>query len=104
VRNKAQITHLIKKIAEGFGRLDFVVPDSGVAIYGAGEEFSEASYRDTLGVNLDSAFSTAQAAANVFKRLVAAKTIRQGASSSQPRSLQASPTSSMLIDRSDRAQ
>ncbi|KAH9208329.1 hypothetical protein DL95DRAFT_373477 [Leptodontidium sp. 2 PMI_412] len=78
VRNKSQITQAIEKIAEDFGRLDIVVPNSGVAIYGAGEEFSEEKYRDTLGVNLDGAFFTAQAAANVFKRMVAAKKIRQG--------------------------
>jgi sorbose reductase len=78
VRNKSQITQVIEKIAEDLGRLDIVVPNSGVAIYGAGEDFSEATYRDTLGVNLDGAFFTAQAAANVFKRLVEAETIRQG--------------------------
>lgn len=78
VRNKANITQVIEKIAADFGRLDVVVPNSGVAIYGAGEEFSEDAYRETLAINLDGAFFTAQAAANVFKRLVAAQTIRQG--------------------------
>lgn len=78
VRNKADITRVIELIADDFGRLDIVVPNSGVALYSPAEDFDEQAYRNTLGVNLDGAFFTAQAAANVFKRLVKEKKIRQG--------------------------
>lgn len=78
VRVKTQITRVIESIAEDFGRLDIVVPNSGIAQYGAAEDFTERAYRDTLGVNLDGAFFTAQAAANVFKRLVGENKIKQG--------------------------
>lgn len=54
------------------------MPNSGIAQYGAAEDFTERAYRDTLGVNLDGAFFTAQAAANVFKRLVGENKIKQG--------------------------
>jgi sorbose reductase len=78
VRNKAQITKVIEKIVKDFGPLDVVVPNSGIVLYSAVEDFTEAACRDTLGVNLDGVFFTAQAAANDFKIQVAAKKSKQG--------------------------
>lgn len=78
VCNKATITSVIEQIAAEFGRLDIVVANSGIVEYGPAEDFTEAAYRNTLDVNLDGAFFTAQAAAKVFKRLVHENGIRQG--------------------------
>ena len=69
---------MIEQIAADFGRLDIVVANSGIVEYGAAEDFEEAAYRKTLGVNLDGAFFTAQAAAKVFKWLVHENVIEQG--------------------------
>lgn len=61
-----------------FERLDIVVPNSGIAIHEAAEDFSEEDYRNTMGVNLDGAFFTAQASAKVFKKQKTIGKLKQG--------------------------
>lgn len=78
VANKADITKIVDCVFEEFERLDIVVPNAGVAIHEPAEEFSEDSYNTQMNVNLDGAFFTAQAAANVFKKQKASGTLKQG--------------------------
>lgn len=78
VANKINITNIVNRVVEEFGRLDIVIPNAGVAIHEPAEEFSEESYHNQMKVNLDGAFFTAQAAANVFKKQKAAGKLKQG--------------------------
>jgi sorbose reductase len=78
VAQKADITNVVNRVFEEFGRLDIVVPNAGVAVHEPAEEFSEESYYNQMTVNLDGAFFTAQAAANVFKKQKAAGSLKQG--------------------------
>lgn len=61
------IAQCVDQIYKDFGSVDVVVPNAGITIYTPAEEFSAEDFRKTLTVNLDGAFFTAQAAANVFK-------------------------------------
>lgn len=78
VSNKEQITKCVDQVFADFERLDVVVPNSGVTSQGPAEEFSEQDYRNTMTVNLDGAFFTAQAAANSFKKQKAEGKLDQG--------------------------
>ncbi|KAL4804986.1 hypothetical protein BDV18DRAFT_152904 [Aspergillus unguis] len=68
VSNKDEITSAIENIRADFGgKLDIVVVNSGIATSVPAEEYTTAQWREIMDVNLDGAFYTAQAAANVFK-------------------------------------
>lgn len=75
---KEEITKTIDRVIQEFDRLDVVVPNAGIAIHDAAEDFSQEDYRKIMDVNLDGAYYTAQAAANVFKAQKAAGTLLQG--------------------------
>lgn len=70
VRNRESITNAIHAIAKDFDdRLDICVANAGVAAEVDALHETEAQWRDMMGVNLDGAMWTAQAAGNIFKRL-----------------------------------
>ncbi|CUM48164.1 uncharacterized protein AC631_03574 [Debaryomyces fabryi] len=68
VSEKEQIIKCVNQVLADFKRLDVVVPNSGITSQAPAEDFSEEAYRNTMAVNLDGAFFTAQAAANSFKK------------------------------------
>lgn len=78
VSDKEEIKTCLERVLSEFGRVDIVVPNAGIAIHGPAENFSEADYRNTIAVNLDGAFYTAQAAANIFKKEKECGIIQQG--------------------------
>lgn len=61
------ISDCFKKVVHDFGRLDIVVANAGVASQQAAEDYTPDQWTDVMKVNLDGAFYTAQAAANIFK-------------------------------------
>ncbi|KAL4819733.1 hypothetical protein BDW67DRAFT_173044 [Aspergillus spinulosporus] len=67
VTSKEEITSTINKIRSDFGKLDIVVANSGIASSVPAEEYTVEQWRQIMDVNLDGAFWTAQAAANIFK-------------------------------------
>ncbi|KKY19260.1 putative short chain dehydrogenase reductase family [Diplodia seriata] len=69
VQDKAAITATLERVERDFGRLDVVVANAGVADITPAEEVGEETWRRIMGVNLDGAMYTAQAAANIFKRV-----------------------------------
>ncbi|KAL1638823.1 hypothetical protein SLS58_008528 [Diplodia intermedia] len=69
VQDKAAITATLEQVERDFGRLDVVVANAGVADITPAEEVDERTWRRIMGVNLDGAMYTAQAAANIFKRV-----------------------------------
>ncbi|KAB2577236.1 Sorbose reductase SOU1 [Lasiodiplodia theobromae] len=69
VQDKASITATLNQIEKDFGRLDVVIANAGVADITPAEEVGEDKWRKLMGVNLDGAMYTAQAAANIFKRV-----------------------------------
>ncbi|OMP87725.1 Sorbose reductase SOU1 [Diplodia seriata] len=69
VQDKAAITATLEQVERDFGRLDVVVANAGVADITPAEEVGEETWRRIMGVNLDGAMYTAQAAANIFKRV-----------------------------------
>jgi sorbose reductase len=68
VVDKALITTTLNQISEDFGKLDIVVANSGITSEVPAEEYSLEQWREVMRVNLDGAFYTAQAAANIFKK------------------------------------
>ncbi|CBF73908.1 hypothetical protein AN8110.2 [Aspergillus nidulans FGSC A4] len=67
VTSKEEITSTINRIKSDFGKLDIVVANSGIASSVSAEEYTVEQWRQIMDVNLDGAFWTAQAAANIFK-------------------------------------
>lgn len=78
VADKDQIASTVEQALIQFGRLDVVVANAGMCVHEPAEDFTEESYRKVMGVNLDGAFFTAQAAAIAFKKQKAQGTIDQG--------------------------
>lgn len=67
VSERASVVDAVQKAAEELGRLDVVVANAGIADHIRAEEYPESEWRKLMDVNLDGAFWTAQAAANVMK-------------------------------------
>jgi sorbose reductase len=67
VSNKAEIEKAIQQIASDFGRLDIIVVNSGITSNIAAEDYTAEQWKEIMQVNLDGAFYTAQAAAQIFK-------------------------------------
>lgn len=71
VQDRAAIAATLAQVEQDFGRLDVVVANAGVADITPAEDVDEDCWRRLMGVNLDGAMYTAQAAANIFKRMKA---------------------------------
>lgn len=67
VANKESIETAVQQVVKDFGKLDIIVVNSGVASSVAAEEYTTKQWKQIMDVNLDGAFYTAQAAANIFK-------------------------------------
>ncbi|KAM0120701.1 hypothetical protein ACP6JC_002713 [Aspergillus fumigatus] len=67
VSNKAEIERTIQQIASDFGGLDIIVVNSGITSNVAAEDYTAEQWKEVMQVNLDGAFYTAQAAAQIFK-------------------------------------
>ncbi|KAH3670878.1 hypothetical protein OGAPHI_000589 [Ogataea philodendri] len=78
VSSKQANEDLIEAVVKDFGRLDIVVPNAGICEEYPAEDYPEDAYRKMMAVNLDGAYFTAQAAANSFKKQVAAGILDQG--------------------------
>lgn len=68
VGNQGKIENTVQQIAKDFGKLDIIVVNSGIASSTAAEDYTTEQWRNIMNVNLDGAFYTAQAAAQIFKR------------------------------------
>lgn len=68
VSSRAEIADVVERVVADLGALHVCVANAGIDKYLPAEDFGESDYRLVLGVNLDGAFFTAQAAANAFKR------------------------------------
>lgn len=78
VKSKESIEAVVDQVVSDFGRLDIVVPNAGVAIHVAAEDFTQKDYEEQMRTNLDGAFYTAQAASRVFKAQKEQGTLDQG--------------------------
>jgi sorbose reductase len=70
VKLKTEVEATIEKATAelGAGKLDIVVANAGIADHIPAQEYPEDKFREIFDVNLNGAFWTAQAAANVFER------------------------------------
>lgn len=75
---KAEIESCVQQVYADFGSLHVVVANAGIAIHEAAEDTTEEQFREVMGVNLDGAYFTAQAAAHIFKRQQEEKHFKQG--------------------------
>lgn len=64
----AQISAAINQAVQDFGKLDAVVANAGICSEHAGEEYTPEEFQEIMDVNVNGAFYTAQAAANIFKK------------------------------------
>lgn len=64
----AQISAAINQVVQDFGKLDAVVANAGICSEHAGDEYTPEEFQEIMDVNVNGAFYTAQAAANIFKK------------------------------------
>ena len=64
----AQISAAIQQVVQDFGKLDVVVANAGICSEHAGDEYTPEEFQEIMDVNVNGAFYTAQAAANIFKK------------------------------------
>ena len=62
-----QIEAAINQIVDDFGKLDVVVANAGISSEHAAEEYTPEEFQRIMDVNVNGAFYTARAAAEVFK-------------------------------------
>ncbi|PYI35566.1 NAD(P)-binding protein [Aspergillus indologenus CBS 114.80] len=68
VSDQASISATVQQIATDFSRLDIIVVNSGIVSNIPAEEYTPDQWREIMKVNLDGAFWTAQAAAQIFRK------------------------------------
>ena len=68
VRSKNSVEALVETTVAEFGRLDIMVNNAGVAIYGPFEGVTEDEFDEMIDTNVKGAFFGSQAAFNVMKR------------------------------------
>ncbi|MEQ1650256.1 MAG: glucose 1-dehydrogenase [Hyphomicrobiaceae bacterium] len=78
VKNEAQCKAMVADTVKAFGRLDIVVNNAGINIRQQPQEYSSEQWRDVLGINLDGAFYTSQAAYPHMKAVGGGKVINTG--------------------------
>lgn len=61
VRSLAAMEDVVAQTIDRFGRLDIVVANAGIAIYGLTWKITEAEWRDTLDINLTGVWHTVRA-------------------------------------------
>ena len=67
ITDRASVISVTETAARDLGGLDIVVANAGIADHIAAEEYPESKFREMMDVNLNGAFWTAQAAANIMK-------------------------------------
>ncbi|KAF9886905.1 hypothetical protein FE257_011028 [Aspergillus nanangensis] len=67
VTDQKSIEAAVQQIIKDFGQLDIMVVNSGIASCVAAEDYTTQQWKEIMDVNLDGAFYTAQAAAQIFK-------------------------------------
>ncbi|PYI20086.1 oxidoreductase [Aspergillus japonicus CBS 114.51] len=68
VSDQSSISAIVQQIATDFSRLDIIVVNSGIVSNIPAEEYTPDQWREIMKVNLDGAFWTAQAAAQIFRK------------------------------------
>jgi sorbose reductase len=70
VRSKAEVQATLETATKelGRGKLDIVVANAGIADHIAAKDYPEDKFREMFDVNVNGAFWTAQAAANIFEK------------------------------------
>ena len=68
VTRRDQVQEMVRRAAEGFGRLDIAVNNAGLGILGADEEIAQEAWDKVIAVNLTGVFLCAQAEAQQMLR------------------------------------
>jgi len=78
VREEEQIHAMVKQVLDGFGRIDILVSNAGIAIHKLPQEMSTAEWDENIEVNLRSFFICADAVYPIMKRAGGGKIISIG--------------------------
>ncbi len=78
VKDERSCQDMVSETVRQFGRLDIVVNNAGINIRKQPQEYTQAEWREILGINLDGAFYTSQASYPHLKAQGAGKIINTG--------------------------